>query len=175
MTMVKFGIQILCVAWLLTVTVSWLECLLLSSYRYTLQHFIMSLASQDIIIFIVATNRMLCNEDVKFYNMSIHEPGGFCAQSKQCMYFYLISVMFHALVYSIPSCFLWRYWFFPRFFRRLRKREEREVSEILNRCQAVALCSCARCIIISWNDGSKRGKNAKFSKLAKDWKEDYER
>jgi len=58
MTMVKFGIQILCVAWLLTVTVSWLECLLLSSYRFTFQHFIMSLASEDIIIFIVATNRI---------------------------------------------------------------------------------------------------------------------
>jgi len=65
----------------------------------------MSLASEDIIIFIVATNRMFSNEDVKFYNMSIHEPGGFCAQSKQCMYCYLISLMFHALVYSIPSCF----------------------------------------------------------------------
>ena len=71
MTMVKFGIQILCVAWFLTVTVSWLECLLLSSNRFTFQHLIMSLASEDIMIYIVATKRTLCNKDVKFSYMNL--------------------------------------------------------------------------------------------------------
>lgn len=71
MTMVKFGIQILCVAWFLTVTVSWLECLLLSSNRFTFQHLTMSFASEDIMIFIVPTKRTLCNKDVKFSYMNL--------------------------------------------------------------------------------------------------------
>ena len=39
--MVKLGIQILCLAWLLAVTVSWLRSLLLNWNRFTLKHFIL--------------------------------------------------------------------------------------------------------------------------------------
>ena len=46
--MVKLAIQILCLAWLLTVTVSWLRSLLLNSNRFTLKHFILSFPSEDI-------------------------------------------------------------------------------------------------------------------------------
>lgn len=86
----------------------------------------MSLASEEIMTFIVANNRMLCNEDVKFYNMIIHEPGGFCAQSKQCMYCHVISLMFHALVYSIPSCFSYGDIDFFQGFFVARGKEKKE-------------------------------------------------